>query len=575
MEMKKTIFTVLALMLCLLISTWAFVTLSLVKSDTHVDDLRFCESAGSDHVTGDSAVVYVDPETTHALIGSTFTTDIIVANVSDLFSYQFSLYYDTALLDAVEVELPSDHFLKPVKPSNIWIAALETEDDFNSTHGNVRVGVTLLNPEPGKHGQGVLATITFHVNKSGTCVLHLDEADTILVDSSSNMMESKAVDGHFECSATEHDVIVFLEVPSHLVPRESVNIGVHVQNVGLNDETEIVLHLLINETTVRTAQVASMQIGSSYSLSYRWTPRDEAKYNVTGYALPLMGEENAFNNVASKNVAVSYVIRVPVDFMTIKEAVQAASPGDTIRVASGTYFEHVTIDKPVTLVGENVNDTIVDGDGTWRVIQVLGPETYGQTVASKISGFTIQNGLIGIYIKSEGNIIEGNIVKNCVGGIFVFQGGGNVIRRNTVEDNELGIVCEGSENEFYHNNLIDNTDQAVDSGSNDWNSEDEGNYWSDYNGTDVNEDEKGDVPYTVNVTRGTWDYFPLLAEYTSIAGDLNDDGRVNMADLGVAAASFGTYPRHTRWNPTADANHDGKVDMIDLVIVAKNFGKTR
>jgi parallel beta-helix repeat protein len=194
---------------------------------------------------------------------------------------------------------------------------------------------------------------------------------------------------------------------------------------------------------------------------------------------------------------------------------------------------------------------------------------------SKISGFTIQNGLVGVYIETEGNIIEDNILRSSKYGIEIFSVGNNVVRGNTIRDNGCGIISDTSGNQIHHNNFVNNTDQAMDLGSSTWDYSDEGNYWSDYNGADTNEDKIGDTPYLVNATLQTCDFCPLVFAYTHLVGDLNDDGTVNMADLGVAAPAFGSYPRHTRWNPTADPNHDGRVDVRDLVIIAMNFGRTR
>jgi hypothetical protein len=67
-----------------------------------------------------------------------------------------------------------------------------------------------------------------------------------------------------------------------------------------------------------------------------------------------------------------------------------------------------------------------------------------------------------------------------------------------------------------------------------------------------------------------------------IPGDTNGDGKVNMQDIGIIAAAFGSYgPNHLypgsppspRWNPDADINGDGKVDMLDVAYTARNFGK--
>src|SRR4051794_15862552 len=47
----------------------------------------------------------------------------------------------------------------------------------------------------------------------------------------------------------------------------------------------------------------------------------------------------------------------------IQAAVTAASPGDTITVAAGTYKESVTITKPLILRGAGASTTIVDATG--------------------------------------------------------------------------------------------------------------------------------------------------------------------------------------------------------------------
>ena len=43
------------------------------------------------------------------------------------------------------------------------------------------------------------------------------------------------------------------------------------------------------------------------------------------------------------------------DFYSIQEAIDHANPADVIQVNSGTFYEHLVIDKPISLFGENSN----------------------------------------------------------------------------------------------------------------------------------------------------------------------------------------------------------------------------
>jgi murein tripeptide amidase MpaA len=55
--------------------------------------------------------------------------------------------------------------------------------------------------------------------------------------------------------------------------------------------------------------------------------------------------------------------------------------------------------------------------------------------------------------------------------------------------------------------------------------------------------------------------------------DLNGDGVINMKDILIAAAAFGSRNGEVRWNPKADMNRDDKIDLFDFVIIAKDSGK--
>lgn len=60
----------------------------------------------------------------------------------------------------------------------------------------------------------------------------------------------------------------------------------------------------------------------------------------------------------------------------------------------------------------------------------------------------------------------------------------------------------------------------------------------------------------------------------SLFGDLNGNGKVDMADIAISAAAFGSYPGHSRWTPVVDVNKDHIINVRDIALIARRFGKT-
>jgi parallel beta-helix repeat protein len=179
---------------------------------------------------------------------------------------------------------------------------------------------------------------------------------------------------------------------------------------------------------------------------------------------------------------------------------------------------------------------------------------------------------------SSGNIISDNNVTNCGVGVYLFSSSGNSV---------------------YHNNFVNNT-QQVDSfnSTNTWDDgyPSGGNYWSDYNGTDLfsgpyqNEtgsDGIGDKPYAMD-TNNT-DNYPLMKPYpwgphdvgvTYIARvyefgpqayifPLKTVGFVNIQlHLDVFVMNYGDYPEVLNLTVYANSTVVGQVSNVTLA--AKN-----
>ena len=145
-------------------------------------------------------------------------------------------------------------------------------------------------------------------------------------------------------------------------------------------------------------------------------------------------------------------IKVPTDRATIQAALDAASDGDTITVAPGTYQE--TIDfkgKAVTLQSSGGPDlTIIDGNRQASVVSFTASEWN----TSVLRGFTLRNGQPapgvnglqnggGIYLSGAaptlaGNKIVGNFACNG-GGIYAL--GSPIIRDNLISGNFQATSC--------------------------------------------------------------------------------------------------------------------------------------
>lgn len=152
----------------------------------------------------------------------------------------------------------------------------------------------------------------------------------------------------------------------------------------------------------------------------------------------------------SSPAAGANTITVPDDYLTIQQAVNFASPGDTVYVRAGTYYENVTIDKSLTLQGEDRNTTIIDGSEIGNVIYVTASNV-------TISGFKVINGECGIktiedWLINHVTIRDLIITSNGNVGTTDFRGGiviknghttgaFHIIEDCIISDNYVGIIA--------------------------------------------------------------------------------------------------------------------------------------
>ena len=309
-------------------------------------------------------------------------------------------------------------------------------------------------------------------------------------------------------------------------------------------------------------------------------------------------------------------------FKTIQEAIDDLDTldGHTILVDAGIYYEHLTIDKSISLIGQNKYNTIIDGNYAGIVITVTADNVKITGVTVQKSGEHVVVGKDGIHVRSSGNNISYNILKDNFDGIYIYSSFNNTVFGNNIVANAAGIHLQwNSSNNFLSQNNITNNGHGIFleyecrynniSGNNISNCDGDGIvlYSSNYNNIFENiaraNDHHGISMYSsqyniiyhnnfVNNSEqvysdsspNTWDNgYPSGGNYWSDYTDVdlysgpyqNKKGSDGIWDhpYAIDANDQDIYPLVEPWTPIpSDVNGDGKVDASDLVDLSEAYG---
>ncbi|MGB9778484.1 MAG: right-handed parallel beta-helix repeat-containing protein, partial [Candidatus Bathyarchaeales archaeon] len=135
---------------------------------------------------------------------------------------------------------------------------------------------------------------------------------------------------------------------------------------------------------------------------------------------------------------------------SIQTLIDNASPGSTINVSSGTYAERIVINKPLTIVGESPNNTVIFGYGTGVLVDIVSDNV-------TLINFTLENnGGCGIRIAGFKNIvISNNFVESNNQGISIRSAQDINITWNKFAKNYEGIEISNSSNIIISENFFD------------------------------------------------------------------------------------------------------------------------
>jgi parallel beta-helix repeat protein len=165
-------------------------------------------------------------------------------------------------------------------------------------------------------------------------------------------------------------------------------------------------------------------------------------------------------------------------FSKIGDAVKAASAGDTIQVAPGKYTEgDIVIGGPLSLIGANRSNTIIDAKGKGNGIYIDGLDNPGLREVV-VTGFTIQNANFeGILVTnassvsiSDNRVVNNDMALNPTAGKCPGQ---PPFETNEDFDCGEGIHLSGVDHSIVANNVVENNSGGVllsdDTGRTDYN----------------------------------------------------------------------------------------------------------
>jgi parallel beta-helix repeat protein len=315
--------------------------------------------------------------------------------------------------------------------------------------------------------------------------------------------------------------------------------GMTVQGTNLTENENSILLAYTTNSTITQNNITHNDYGIVFMNS---SNNVVSRNTVTGNEIDAISVDNSDNNSISENT-VTADGHAGIDLSDSSNNIVSGnnvnanatcillgnSNNNTVNknIATGAYQGIFLFSSAFNTISAN-NATANDGDG----IEV--GFSSNNTITGNTATANGQNGIL--FEGSSNNTVIGNTATlgNCgiclglLHGLFSpqFSSSCNTVAANSLEENKIGLqLSSASNNTIYHNNFIENSVQvSVDpaSANNSWNEPypSGGNYWSDYNGSDVfsgpyqNEtgsDGIGDMPYIVG--DNNTDLYPLRNPY--------------------------------------------------------------
>jgi hypothetical protein len=423
-----------------------------------------------------------------------FTVDVNIADVVELYSFEFKLGFNASVLHAIDAVLGV--FFPPI------VIPLK---EINNTEGYLWFYATLTPPEPPRNGTGTLTRITFHVESSWFTDLQL--YDTYFFDQLGTPLPVETAGGYFN---------------NILMPKLYV------------DPPEIIDPTML-PPSIFSIDIRATSIDNFYGFSF-YMGYDTYVLNTLGILInPLNNETNFILDMSIKDAE-----------GTIWVNLTYQPPAEPINIENDTL---------VTIVFQvaNIGETPLDLYDT----SIINP--HGEPIPHEVG-----DGYFAVLIRDVA------VIKIELSATQVYEG--RKVNVSVTVENQGDIAESFNVTVYYDGNIIGK--QSVT------------NLPSKTNTTLIFLWDTVGVPpchnYTISAEASKLPYEfdigdNILSDGTvkiKMMGDANGDGIVNIKDVVIVSAAFGSIPGDPNWDPDADMNDDKVINIKDIVLVSVNYGRT-